>query len=237
MKFLYLNRKVFLKLLLIFSFFGSFLFSNAQMLETKYELSLSSGMGTLYGNESNIFFPDLVTQKIENYNLVCTRKVLPWLDGGVSVGYLKMNSIDLVEGFIDNMTSYQGSIKGVGPVLSFHLPYVRTGIWNRLIPGIRISSGVQFLESERVIEFDNVIFYEGTEGISPTVMMPEADMGIGFLINSGIKYRASQFFGVYLGLAYSYSSFNTKYGSEKIYPLLFEVGLSLNFGNYKTLFL
>ncbi|WP_291860313.1 hypothetical protein [Marinilabilia sp.] len=237
MKFLFLKRNVFLRLLLIFSFLGSFLFSSAQMLETKYKLSLSAGTGTLHGNESNIFFPDFVTQKIENYNLVCTRKVLTWMDAGLSIGYLKLNSIDLSEGPIKNMTSYQGNIKGGGPVFSFHLPYVRSGIWNRLIPLIRVSSSMQFLESERVIEFDNVIFYEGAEEISPTVRMPEADMGVGFSINPGIKYRASQFFGLYLGLAYSYFSFNTKYGSEQLKPLFFEVGLSLNFGNYKTLYL
>lgn len=212
-------------------------FSKAQMLETKYEFFLSAGMGKLNGHESNIFFPDVATQDIGNFNLTCTRKVLPWMNAGVSVGYLKLNSINLREGYIKNMTSYKGSIKGGGPVLSFHPPYLRSGLWNKLIPLIRVSSSMQFLESKRVLEFDNIIIIEEDGRVAPTVMMPEVDMGFGFSINPGVKYRITQKLGVYLGVTYSYSSFDTRYGREKLYSLFFDVGLSLNFAHYKTLYL
>jgi hypothetical protein len=63
------------------------------------------------------------------------------------------------------------------------------------------------------------------------------DTGFGLSIAPGLKYRASQNLGIYAGLVYAYSGFNTPYGEEQFNPLYWEIGVIYSFGKYKELFL
>ena len=167
------------KLWLVLIFLGFHLLSNSQMLETKYNLTLSGGTGTMNSHESNIFFPDFVSQQFTNYSLTFTRKIFNWMDAGLSAEYMMLSSINVGNGYIKQLTSYKGSIAGTGAVLDIHLPYVRSGIWNRLTPKLQISPLLRILQSSRKIQFDNMILNAGSEPINPEIKMPHVDTEIG----------------------------------------------------------
>ncbi len=240
--FYYMNPKFFKrnicsKVLLVFVFSGFCFLSESQMLETKYDLRASVGFGNLKGAETNLFFPSNIDHQISLIGVLCTRKVLPWLSGGIQGNYLTVSVPNQSYGFISEIDPLKSSLISGGPVLDFHLPYKSSGFFNRFEPRLFLSTLFYSFIKARKIKLNNVIYTQNQEPTIPEVEFNQQSPGMGLTVSPELKYRISQVLGAKIGASYSTFSIETEYDKEQFETLWFEIGLSLNLGKYKQFFL
>ncbi|WP_462317983.1 hypothetical protein [Marinilabilia sp.] len=184
-----------------------------------------------------MFFPSDIDHHVSQFGLLFTRKVLPWLSGGLQGNYLALSESNQSSRFIMEVEPSNSSLISGGPVLDLHLPYRSSGLLNRLEPRVFVSALFYKFLKARKITLDNVIYIPGQEPIIPEVEFNQQGPGVGLSVSPELKYRISQMLGAKIGASYSSFTIETDYNKEKIETLWFEIGLTLNLGKYKQFFL
>ena len=210
---------------------------NAQLLETRHLISITTGYGTLNGNADNLFFPSSITHSGFNLDAGYSRKIKPWLAGGLSVGYYQFSSPTESPDFAEVVTT-GGAFFTAGPKVIIHSSFKKIGLFNRLRLGIALTPQFHYYTGERFVLIDNEIFPVNTgDAIPPIIEMDESSSGFGAKITPEINYRISQRIGVKLSYNLQFLSVFSGFDRERMISHSFGGGLVFTFGNYKQIFL
>lgn len=210
--------------------------SFCQLLETRNLLSVTAGVGTLKGNDNNLFFPSSLNHSGLNVDVGYRRKITSWLAGGLSLGYNRFSSPTISPGFAEVVTS-GGTFITAGPQVIIHSPYKSLGILNRLRLGIAITPQFHYYSGERSLLIDNeVLPVNGGSTIQSNIVMDSNSLGFGAKLSPEINLRITQRFG--LKLAYNLQLLNvfSGYDTEALVGNSFLAGMIFTFGHNKLVF-
>ncbi|MCU4163657.1 hypothetical protein [Carboxylicivirga caseinilyticus] len=232
-----MNRIKILMLLFISTTFANY--SNAQLLETRHQIGITAGYGTLSGisGSTNMFFPSEVNQTGFSFDFSYGHKIYSWLSGGAALGFYNFSEPSTRAGFAQILTD-GGNLISVGPQLFVHSPHKEGGLMNRLRLGLSISPQMHLYSGSRSMLVDNeIIPFSETESLEPVYNMTDSSTGFSLKISPEANLRLSQRIGLKLSYNVQYFNIYTGYDNEGTYLNSLMGGLIITLGNYRHVFL